>query len=157
MGKFTVIKDTREKEGWQFNKSVYCNGTVCKGLKTGDYTLEGYEHIICVERKRSPEEVSINVGKKKKQFDNELARMMDIKHRYIICEFSVFDLLSYPQNAKIPKFLKNKVRMKGDYILKCLLEYAICNNVQLLFCGNPENAKTVALSLFKRIVENEKL
>jgi hypothetical protein len=156
VGKFTILKDTREKDGWNFIKTAYCNGMVSATLKTGDYTVEGYENIICVERKKSPEEVAMNVGKKKVQFNNEIARMADFKHSFIICEFSVPDLLGFPGNSKIPRALKSRMRMKGDYILKCLLEYTLKNNVHLLFCDNPKSAQTVALSLFKRIIENEK-
>ena len=155
MNKFTVLKHTREKEGWTFTKTQFCDGMISKALKTGDYTLEGYENVICLERKKNPEEISLNVGRKKKQFNNEIDRMRDFKHSFIICEFSVTDLFGFPNNSKIPRYQKSQIKMTGDYVLKCLLEYTICNNIQLMFCDNPRAAQRVALSIFKRIVENE--
>lgn len=156
MDKFTIIKDTREKEGWNFMKTDYCDGMISKALKTGDYTLEGYENIICIERKKSPEEVSMNVGKERVRFNNEIKRMADFKHSFIICEFSCADLLGFPANSSMPKYKRLKIKMTGHYILRCLLEYSILNNVHVLFCDNPRTAQSVALSLFKRITENEK-
>ena len=48
---FTVIKDTREQEGYYFSKYNTCAGMVDRKLDTGDYSIEGMEHLICVERK----------------------------------------------------------------------------------------------------------
>ena len=52
---YTVIKDTREQRGWIFNKSDRCDGMRVETLKTGDYTLGGFEEMVCVERKFSVE------------------------------------------------------------------------------------------------------
>ena len=41
---FTVIKDTREQEGYHFSKYNKCAGMVERKLDTGDYSLEGMEH-----------------------------------------------------------------------------------------------------------------
>lgn len=48
--KFSIIRDTREKEGWNFDFYSSC-AIESRGLKTGDYTLEGLEEILCIERK----------------------------------------------------------------------------------------------------------
>ena len=46
MSKFVVIQDTREKNGWNFDIYDSCIGTLSKGLKTGDYTIEGREDFL---------------------------------------------------------------------------------------------------------------
>jgi len=43
--KFSIIRDTREKEGWNFDFYSSC-AIESRGLKTGDYTLEGLEEIL---------------------------------------------------------------------------------------------------------------
>lgn len=44
-----IIEDTREQLAWRFDPDVFSveSGT----MKTGDYTIKGYEDRICVERK----------------------------------------------------------------------------------------------------------
>ena len=95
---YTVIKDTREQRGWVFEKDDRdrCSGMIVDGLKTGDYTLQGFEHDVCVERKMSVEEVANNLGKKKKAFDAEMKRMNEFSFKYIILEFPITDLIDYP-------------------------------------------------------------
>ena len=60
---FTVIKDTREQDGWTFERfdTRYhtCTGMVLQKLETGDYSLKGMENIFCVERKGSVAELEI--------------------------------------------------------------------------------------------------
>ena len=62
---FTIIKDTREKQGYTFqpSKTQYhvCKGMVSRKLDTGDYSLEGLEDKICIERKASVVELANNV------------------------------------------------------------------------------------------------
>ena len=82
---FTVIKDTREQDGWTFERfdTRYhtCTGMVLQKLETGDYSLKGMENIFCVERKGSVAELAQNLGKDKYRFFAEIERMKSIKHR----------------------------------------------------------------------------
>ena len=96
--KFVVIKDTREQKGWIFHSGDACDGMKPGTLKTGDYTLEGFEDAVCIERKKSVEEVANNVGKEKKRFNAEMERIQEYPFKYIICEFSMSDVINYPRS-----------------------------------------------------------
>ena len=52
MNKFLVIKDTRERDGWYFKESNYCQGMVDKKLDTGDYSVEGLEDVLCIKKRQ---------------------------------------------------------------------------------------------------------
>jgi dsDNA-binding SOS-regulon protein len=151
---YEVIRDTRERQGWYFPKKDRCAGMIDKGLKTGDYTLRGYEDIVCIERKASPEELALNLGKHKDRFVRELERMKDIEHRYIVCEFSLDELLNFPENSRMPEEKKKGLRITGRYMIRCLIEFGIKYNVHVLYCGTKVNAFKVTESIFKRMVEN---
>ena len=172
--KYTVIQDTREQEGWFFTPYDRCEGMEIGTLQTGDYTLKGYEEVVCVERKASPSEIAQNLGKKKKTFYNEIERMRDFPFRYIILEFSASDLIDYPLSLlddrdkelwtryslgeiPLPKFKRFQVvkgtRITGKYLLKALLEIGIKYEVQILFADNKKNAFTICNSIFKRLAE----
>lgn len=152
--KYTVIRDTREKDrnGWIFPASKFCDGTDNKRLKTGDYTLVGYEDLLCIERKGTVAEFSQNITQKR--FERELVRMDDFKYAYLVLEFTMDELLQYPVGAKLPPWIKRKVRAKGPFILLRYIEITQRHpNVQIILAGN--RGQEVARSIFKRTVENE--
>ncbi len=96
MKNYTVIKDTREQEGWIFSPYDRCDGMQIDTLHTGDYTLKGFEDVVCVERKASVSEIATNLAKKKKAFYNAMERMKDFNFRYLMLEFSALDVIDYP-------------------------------------------------------------
>ena len=76
---FKIIKDTREQEGYTFEPSSSryhkCEGMVVRKLDTGDYSLEGLEDKVCIERKASVVEFANNVGHDAVRFAKEIERM----------------------------------------------------------------------------------
>ena len=172
--KYKVIKDTREKDGWFFSEYDMCLGTEIGTLNTGDYTLEGFEDVVCIERKASVSEIAMNLGRKKKAFYNEMERMKDFDFRYLLLEFSASDVIDYPMsllsdqdkkvyedykngNMPLPNFKRFKVveqtKLTGKYILKSLMEIGIKYDINVLFCDNKQNAFVICNSLFKRLNE----
>lgn len=143
---YTIVKDTREKIGsWDFD------GQIVRTVKTGDYTIDGMENIICIERKKSISELANNLISKR--FYNELRRMDEIKHNFLVLEFSMYDLLYYPQTTNMSYERKKKIQMNGQILLCKLNELMLDYNVQVLFCESRDHAMQVAQSLFKRIDE----
>lgn len=150
---YKVIKDTREQDGWFFSEYDKCSGMEVKTLHTGDYTIEGFEDVVCIERKACVSEIAGNLGKKKSAFNAEIERMKDYAFSFIICEFSMEDLLNYPNGSRVPYKLRSHVKVTGKYLLKCLLEFQIWYNTKVIFCDNKKNAFLVCNSIFKRLNE----
>jgi ERCC4-type nuclease len=150
---FTVIKDTREQDGYFFSEFNTCAGMIEQKLDTGDYSILGMEDKICIERKGCVEELAVNLGQKKHAFLAEVERMNSFPHKFIVLEFSLEDLIKFPDETRIP--VKNKAALKitGKYMLKCLFEFQLYNNVQILFCGNKYNAFLAVSSILKRVNE----
>lgn len=144
---FTIIVDTREQMPWEFGYHV----TSKKKLDTGDYSIEGMENIFTIERKMSVSEIATNITENR--FKDVLERLGKIPHSYLIMEFSIEDIYTFPVGSDIPKRLWDKLRVKGHYIMKILLEASINHNIHLLFCGDASNAERTASSLIKRIYE----
>mgnify|MGYP003119589363 FL=1 len=149
--KYNVIKDTREQKGWDFSDSASCSGTTIGKLDTGDYSLEGYEETLSIERKGSISEFARNITEKR--FERELERMVEYKYRYVILEFNMRDIMDYPHGSGIPYSKRKYIKIKGPFILKRTLELGMKYNVHILFCG--AYGKEVASSIFKRVVELE--
>jgi hypothetical protein len=173
MSKYTVIKDTREQEGWFFSEYDKCEGMELGTLLTGDYTIKGYEDVICVERKASVSEIAMNLGRKKEAFYKEVERMRDFPFRYILLEFSASDVIGYPtsllneqEQAAYQKYLDGgpkpsgkkfdiiqETKITGKYLIKCLLEISIKYEVNVIFCDNKHSAFLICNSIFKRLTE----
>jgi ERCC4-type nuclease len=59
--------------------------TVSRHLKTGDYTLEGFEDRICVERKQLSDLFQC-CGNERDRFRAEVQRMSEMEHAFIVIE-----------------------------------------------------------------------
>lgn len=91
---YTIIRDTREApgHGWFWDKNTnpkqrppICGGTIIKTMKTGDYTLLGYEDVLCIERKISYAELWGNYAERER-FQDQMERMSVFKHKMVIIE-----------------------------------------------------------------------
>ena len=154
---YTVIKDTREQDGYTFEsftgRYTSCNGMVVEKLDTGDYSLKGLEDRLCIERKGRISELAINLGKDKARFMREIERMAEFEFRFLVLEFSLDDVLKFPEGADIPDRNMAKVRITGKYILKMLIEIQMDYNIPIYFCDDKRNAKYLINSIFKRVNE----
>jgi hypothetical protein len=146
---YTVIRDTREQQGWIFEPNEYCAGTVLKALKTGDYTLKGLEKILCIERKKSVAEFAKNMGEAR--FTRELERMEKFTLPFIVFEFDMSDVMRWPLGSGIPLAQQQKMRISRHFILKRLMDFQVQYKTKFIFAGH--HAKDVVSSLFKRSME----
>jgi ERCC4-type nuclease len=154
---FTIIKDTREKQGYTFQASRtkyhMCKGMVVRKLDTGDYSLEGLEDKVCIERKASVVELANNVGVSSRRFMAEIERMKEFPHKFLILEFSLTDLMDFPEGSDVPEKEIKNLRITNKYMLRFLMELQINHNVNVIFCDCKKNAKWTVLSILKRINE----
>ena len=148
-----ILIDTRDKQGLNFEGFEKCEAQEVIGLKTGDYTLEGLETSLCIERKASTGEVALNLGKKRKTFEAEMERASQFRWAYIICEFSIDDLMNFPQNSGIPKSKWPYIRMNGRYMWRKFCEYQEEYGVQIIFCGSREEAQQRVIRIFDEVTE----
>lgn len=149
--KFTVIRDTREQEGWLFEESEVCNGTVIRQLITGDYAIESLENVLCIERKKSISELNANLNEER--FERELERMLLFEHRFIVCEFPFQHIMTFPKDCNIPFKIQQSIKVTSKFLLKRISEIQLNYGVNIIYAGSAENAKTAALSLMKRVHE----
>ena len=151
--KYVILKDTREKNGWSFNAFDKCLAVARWGLKTGDYTARGLEKDLVIERKASTGELAMNLGKKRKAFESEIERMSSFRWKYILCEFSIDDLMNFPKNSGIPKKQLQYVRMNGKFMWKKLCEYQEQHGVEVVFCDSKLDAEERAMLIFEEKTE----
>jgi DNA excision repair protein ERCC-4 len=144
-----IIQDTREQNPFSF--AFYGYEITVATLKTGDYTLQGYEEIVAIERKKSTSELATNLGKYRDRFEREMERLSKFEHKYIVCEFTESDLLQFPLNSSIPKRIIKYIRMNGKFMRKQLHKYEEDYGVPVIFCDGKEEAESKVVDIFQEI------
>jgi ERCC4-type nuclease len=147
---FTIIIDSREQQPWEFSHQT----TAVQKLDTGDYSIEGLEDILCIERKKSVSEIANNITEKR--FKDVIDRMSKYKYPYMLLEFDLDSILTYPVGSEIPRRMWNKIKISPNFIIKNLLEFQLLHNISIMFCGSASNAERMSLSLMNRIYELER-
>lgn len=151
--KYTIIKDTREQLGWTFPPYGDLEGMEIGTVKTGDYTIKGFEHVVAIERKKSPAGLAMNLGREIERFEREMQRMSEIPYAFVLCEFNFKELYDFPKGPGVPKAASSSSRMNGPFMLKRINELQIKYGVNFMFCGNTYGGFVTASSIFKRVVE----
>ena len=150
---YIILRDTREKNGWTFQSFDRCKAVKDWGLKTGDYTARGLEKSLVIERKASTGELAMNLGQKRKPFEAEMERMSNFRWAYIVCEFSIDDIMSFPENSGIPRKRWQYMRMNGKFIWRRVRELEEKYNVVFLFCEDKVDAEERVFRIFDEVTE----
>jgi len=152
---YTVVRDTREKEGhgWQFTKQPEtkkpprCNGQIIQKLDTGDYSVVGLEHILCLERKDDFSEIWTNYSNRA-TFEEECERMRPFKYKYILIESiltkDTLDLSPSQFTRSVP----------GRSVISWLISLGIEYGINIVYVG--QIGQQYAQMLFQNIIRQEK-
>ena len=142
---FTIIVDTREQKPWQFAHQATANHK----LDTGDYSIEGLQHLLCIERKKRASEFANNIVESR--FQDVVMRMSQLKYSFLLLEFNLNDLLIYPVGSTVPKLMWDKIKITPAFLMKHILELQLNHNIKVYFCGNSSNAEKMAEFILKKV------
>lgn len=142
---FTVIVDTREQQPWTFESYTTAN----RKLDTGDYSIDGLEHLLCIERKKSASEFANNIVESR--FKDVIMRMSNMKYAFLLLEFNVEDLLIYPVGSTVPKKMWDKIKISPAFLIKNIIDLELSHNIKVFFCGDAVNAAKLAEMILKKI------
>jgi ERCC4-type nuclease len=142
---FTIIVDTREQQPWTFHNHT----TAKKKLDTGDYSIEGLEHLLGIERKKSVSEFANNIVESR--FQDVVSRLSQLKYGFILFEFDLQDVLIYPIGSTVPKKWWNNIKVTPSFIMKHIIELQLLHNIKIEFCGSAANAEKMAEHILKKV------
>lgn len=142
---FTIIVDTREQQPWSFDNHVIAH----KKLDTGDYSIEGLEHLLGIERKKSVSEFANNITESR--FKDVVMRMSQLKYSFLLLEFDLKDVLIYPIGSTVPKKMWDKIKISPAFLIKHILELQLNHNIKVIFCGSSSNAEKIAEHILKKV------
>ena len=139
-GASSIIIDTREQKPYEFTG----HPTVVTGLKTGDYSVTGMEHLVVVERKSQADYWGC-LGKSRARFVKELERMKEIPWSLVVVEASL-------QQVQEGYFFYNgdrsqKSRIPGITALNSSILWTLTYpSIRFMFCGGREEAEWLTLN-----------
>ncbi len=128
-------------------------GSVEQKLDTGDYTILGLEEQICIERKASTTEMAVNFGRDKSRFMDEIERMKQYTHKFLVLEFSFQDLDFFPQGSSIPAKMLPFVRVTGSYMIRELTELQARHDIHVVYAGNRQSGHNYVNALLRRFAD----
>lgn len=144
-----IIKvDTREKQPYEFTSFPEVE-TVKWKLDFGDYTLEGFEKDICVERKSLDDFVNSICGDRFRFKERIKEISENIKYACVVVEGSMLDIIEK----------KYFGRMKPSSVLGSLLSIQLDYGIAVQLCENRVAAQAYALAFMSyaaRKIEEEK-
>ena len=142
---FTIIIDTREQQPWLFENYAQAN----RKLDAGDYSIEGLETVLSIERKKSVSEIANNIVEPR--FKDAISRLAQLKYSFLLLEFDIEDVLNYPVGSTLPRKLWDKVKVSPSFLMKHVLDWQIVHNIHVMFCGDSLSANKTAEYILKKV------
>ncbi len=124
----TIVIDTREQEPYSFEAGSI--ETVRHALPAGDYSIEGYDFDLSVERKSLDDYVQ-TVIRERERFRKELRALQEYRDACIVVEGSLPDVVSglYKSGASASSVFGATTSIVVDY------------GIPVYFCGNRQVAR----------------
>ena len=137
---FKIIVDSREQCPWLFTSIKPVPNIIIRGLKTGDYTIAGFEESgICVERK-SKSDLFGSCGKGRDRLEREFQRMSLFDYSAIVIERTMGDCIKNPPES---------TKMKPKAVINTMLSWSIRYGVHVWFVEDRILAEKICFGLFK--------
>ena len=155
--KLEIIMDTREKHDFFLFESYPDVEVTRKKLKTGDYTVKGFENKITVDRKANTKEWYMNIGQQRKRFANELDRMRSFDEAYFICAFPFSYFSIFPEKSSIPEVQLKNLKITPSYLR--LRVYQIQEQyptINFIFCDNKDIAEQKTYEVLRAYYDKNK-
>ena len=139
----TIIRDTREQKPYLFTGEP----VLVWSLKTGDYSISGMEHLVCVERKSQGDYWGC-LGKSRKRFVAELERMKEIPWSLVVIEASLSMIREGYYFYNGSKAVRSKI--PGITALNSALFWTISYpSITFQFAGTREDSEWLTLNWLK--------
>ena len=154
----SIIRDTREQMPYFDSPLFETYGVeleiLTRKLHAGDYSIEGLEDKILIERKANTGELHGNIGKvkHKERFYRELEKLKEAEEAYILCEWPESNNFTFPQNSGIPLSKMKYIKMSSKYFRKLIHEIQEeFPTITFIYCKNRYDAEKQAFKLLKKV------
>jgi ERCC4-type nuclease len=135
-----ILRDTREQRGWDFASVAPPPIVEVATLKTGDYSLKGYENQICIERKSLIDAYG-TFGQGRTRFQRELERMVTYQFAAVVIEADWHSIVKRPPSRS---------RLNPKTVVASIAAWSQRFGVHFWTCPNREFAERWTYRLLER-------
>ena len=143
MTNLRIIIDTNEQLAYSFHNINPRPILIYKKLKTGDYSLEGFESEITIERKTLGDLFG-STGTGRERFEREFIRMQDFSYAAVVIESGLDDIFINPPEHS---------SMSRKSVFRTLISWSIRYNVHIWPCPDRNFAERLTYLILKRWYE----
>jgi len=133
-----IIIDTREQEPYEFDPETV--EVKRQALSAGDYSLDGFEDQVSIERKSLQDYVQ-SVIKQRDRFLKEVKKLSEIPYSCIVVECDLADIMGKRYRSGV----------HPNSVLGATLSLMIDHQVPVCFCSDRQLAKTFVEGYLKRV------
>lgn len=146
---FTIIIDTREELPYTFHslrgdadqgKRPLDVSTVREGLRTGDYSVKGYEPLVTIERK-SLADLYSTLGQERERFEEEHERMSRMEFAAVVVEASLEEVMHHPPSRS---------QLEPKTVYRTWLAWEQAYNIPWHFCSGRRFAEVHTFRILER-------
>ena len=133
-----VVRDSREQKGYNF--AEYPDVEIVRGtLPQGDYSIQGLENFVAVERK-SLSDLAMCLGRDRDRFFRELLRARGMESFSIVCEGTWSEL----SKGQYP----SRLNPQSATATVCAIMSRL--RIPIVFCGSRKEAEAVTHNLLRQ-------
>jgi ERCC4-type nuclease len=142
-----IIIDSREQLSFDFEESEV------KKLDEGDYSVEGYEHEVAVERKSVNDAIG-SVLQGRERFEKEFIRAKtNLKRFFVVIEGTQDCIKEEMIHQAIMNGKTKRIASTINSVLNTYLHWSVKYNVPIYFCFGREEAKRTTFELLRAYVK----
>lgn len=133
-----VLIDTREQRPFTFEN--YDVVTASTTLVAGDYSVQGFEDCVAVERKELGDLVNCLMGKNRDRFEKELQKLRYYELATVVVESPLRDVAAGNYRSE----------MKPNAVIQSCLAFWVRYGVPFVFAESRVNAEYIVHSLLQK-------
>ena len=136
-----IIVDTRETLPYLFTND---GAEITRSaLKSGDYSVAGYESRIAIERKTKADAYQ-SLGKNRARFKRQIERLAEFEYAAIIIECSMEDFIEKPPTSTM---------MSPRAAMNTLVSWSVRFGIHVWFAGCRLRGENLTLRLLEKFVK----
>ena len=148
----TIIIDSREQDPYFLRDTkTECSTKIAK-LDCGDYSVEGFETRVAVERK-SILDACGTLGNGRDRFKREMERMNELMFAAIIIESSLIDFVNYIKSDE------TRPQINPKAAIQTLIAFSVRYDVHVIWAENRKFAarytESILMKFYKYAVGNQ--
>lgn len=116
-------------------------------LKTADYSIDGYEDKVAIERK-TLSDLYGTLGGGRDRFEREMCRLVEFQYGAIVVEADLSDVMK--PTRKDPDF---KSQLSPRSVFGTYVSWSIKYDISWIFAGNRRNAEYTTFHLLRKFTE----